>query len=242
MARSASFRLGPCPRLAQDSPVRVASWVFVLCAALGAVGVFLPSIELRLQGSSVSKRTDRSLYQIASDRQLARRLLAMYRKSAKRRVGGEIVRTVTPRIHGHARGALDDARDAMDTLDDVSDDDVRTAGIVLIAALATLLGLDVLMAGLVFGELMRGSFRRGRHVAALLASLLVTAIAIVLHLACREAVWQANDEVSRTVLSLGPGAYVVPAAAIAAFFVAIILVAKRRRGPVPVLGRRMARR
>jgi hypothetical protein len=120
----------------------------------------------------------------------------------------------------------------MDTLDDVSDDDVRTAGIALVATLCVLLGLDAAIAALVFGAVMRGSYRRGRFVAALVAQLLVAAIAIALHIACREAVWEANDEVSRTVLTLGPGAYVVPIAAVAGLVTAIALVARRRR-PAP---------
>lgn len=41
--------------------------------------------------------------QIASDRQLARRLLTMYRGSSRRRVGGELVRTVAPRIRRPSR-------------------------------------------------------------------------------------------------------------------------------------------
>lgn len=208
--------------------MRVASWVFVLCAVLGSAGVFLPSIELQLRGSAVSRRTELSLYRIAADRKTARHLLAMYRSSSKRQLGAKLLHTVSPRVGGRVRAALDDARDAMDTLDDVSDDDARLAGIVLIAALGALLGLEAIAAALVFGELMRGSFRRGRHAAALIAAVLVTAIAVALHLACREIVWEANDEVSRTVLTLGPGAYVLPIAAIAGFFLAIVLVAKRR--------------
>jgi hypothetical protein len=204
--------------------VRVASWVFVLCAALGAVGVFLPSIELRLGGSSVSKRTELSLYRIASDRELARRLLAMYRGSSKRRVGADLVRTVSPRVGGRIRATLADVRDAMDTLDEVSDHDAWTAGTVLVAALCALLGLEAIIAGLLVGELVRGSRRRGRYIAALIASVLAAAIALALHLACREAIWQANDEVSHAILSLGPGAYVVPGAAIAALILAIAIV------------------
>jgi len=223
--------------------VRAASWVFVLCAVLAGIGVFLPSIDLRVDGSVVSKRADLSLYKIASDRELARRLLAMYRGSAHRRVGGKIVRGLSPRVGGRARAALGDARDAMDTLDDVSDDDVRTAGIALVAALGALLGLAALAAALVFGALMRAgpsrdpagrdrSAGRGRLIAALVAQVVVTAIAIALHLACREAVWEANDEVGRTVLALGPGAYVIPIAAAAGLVTAIALVA-RRPGPRP---------
>jgi hypothetical protein len=230
MTGSGPFRLGPRPRLDQDNPVRVASWVFVLCAVLGAVGVFLPSIELQVSGSSVSKRTDLSLYKVASDRERARWLLARYHGSSKRKVGADLLRKVSPHVGGRVRSAIGDARDAMDTLDDVSDDDLRTAGIALIATLSLLLGLEALITALVVNELVRGSYRRSRYIIALIASLLVTAIAIALHLACREAVWEANDEVSRTILSLGPAAYLIPITAIASLLLAIGIIRKLPAG------------
>jgi lysylphosphatidylglycerol synthetase-like protein (DUF2156 family) len=208
--------------------VRVASWTFVLCTALGAVAVFLPSIELRGAGE-VTKHAQLSLHAASTDRELVRKLIAAYHGNSKRHLGATFLHKVTPRASGRPRAALEDARDAMDTLDDVSDDDVRTAGTIFTIALWTLLGLDAVMAGLVFGELMRGVFRRGRLVVALAASVVVAAIAIALHLACREAVWQANDEVGRTALVLAAGAYVLPIAAVAALIAAIVLVARRRR-------------
>lgn len=218
--------------------MRVASWVFVLCAMLVGIGVFVPSLELPVHDRAVHKRTDLSLYKIASDRERARKLLALYRGSSQRRIGGKIARTLSPRVGGRAHAALGDALDAMDTLDEVSDDDVRTAGIALIAALCALLGLEALALLLVFGELMRigptrqpggrgRGHRRGRLVAALIAQVPVTAIAVGLYLVCREAAWQANDEVGRTVLVLGPGAYFVLIAGIAGLVTAIVLVARR---------------
>jgi hypothetical protein len=222
--------------------VRAASWIFVLCAVLVGIGVFLPSLELPVDDRAVHKRTDLSLYKIASDRERARKLLAMYRASSKRRTGGHIARTLAPRVGGRARAALGDALDAMDTLDDVSDDDVRFAGIALIAALCVLLGLEALALVLVFGALMRAGpaprdpargrrYRRGRMVAAMIAQVAVTAIAVALFVVCREVVWQANDEVGRTVLVLGPGAYVLPVAAVIGFVAAIVLVARRSAPP-----------
>jgi hypothetical protein len=209
--------------------VRVASWMFVLCAVLCVIGVFLPSIQLRPGGAAVSKRVELSLYKVASDRAVARRLIAVYRASHHRQLGADLVHGVSSRVGGRARAALDDARDALTAVDDVSDDDVRTAGIALVAALCALLGLDALMVALVFGELMRGSRRRGRYIVVVVASVIAAAIAVALHLACREAVWQANDEVGRSALSLGPGAYVLPIAALAAFALAVLLVARRSR-------------
>jgi hypothetical protein len=195
-----------------DTAVRLASWILVIAAVLGAVGVVLPSVELQLAGKSVSRRTQISLYTASRDRELVRRLVAAYHASSNRKVSGDLVRTATPRVGGRLRSALQDARDAMDTLDDTSDDDIRTAGTVFTVALAALLALDALMILLVFPSVMRGSLRRGPLIGALVASLLVTAIAIALHLACREAVWRANDEVGRTTVALAAGAYVIPLA------------------------------
>jgi hypothetical protein len=54
-------------------------------------------------------------------------------------------------------------------------------------------------------------------------------IAVALHIGCREAVWQANDEVGYTTLALGPGAYLLPLAAIAALAIAIGKLRAARR-------------
>ena len=207
--------------------MRVASWVVVLAAVVGAVGVFLPSIELQLAGKAVSRRTQLSLYTASRDRELVRKLVIAYHASSQRQLGGEVLRKVTPHVGGRVRSALDDARDAMDALDDTSDDDVRSAAIVFTAALAALLALDGLMILLVFPQLMRGAFRRGPVVAALAASVLAAAIAVALHVACREAIWQANDEVGRTTLVLAAGAYVIPLAAITGLAAAIALLVRR---------------
>jgi hypothetical protein len=208
--------------------VRLASWVFVIAAVLGAIGVFLPSVELQLGGTSVSRRTRISLYTASRDRDLVRRLIAAYHTSSKRKLSGDLVRTVSPRVGGRVRSVLEDARDAMDMLDDTSDDDVRTAGAGFTAALAALLALDAVMILLVFPSLMRGTFRRGPLIGALVASLLATAIAGALHLACREAVWRANDEVGVTTVALAAGAYVIPLAALVNLAAAIALLRRRR--------------
>ena len=211
--------------------VRVVSWAFVLCTVLCAIGAFLPSVELRIAGQAVSKGTRLSLYAASTDRDLVRKLIAAYHRSHARKTSADLVRVVSPKVHGRARAALDDIRDAMDTLDDTSDSDVRTAGMVFTAALWTLLGLDALMVLLVFTGLVRGTFRSGRLRLALALSVLVAAIAVALHVACREVVWEANDEVGRAVLALAVGAYLIPLAALAALASAVVLVIRQSRRP-----------
>jgi len=215
--------------------VRVASWAYVLCAVLVAVALFLPSFELRA-GGRISKRTERSLHQVSADRAMIHRMLVAYHSSGKRKLGTKIVRAVTPRATGRPRAALEDARDAMDTLDDVTDDDIKQAGRILTIVVWSVIGLEVLMILLVFGELARERYRRWRHVIALLGALVVALTAIALHVVSREAAWQVNDEIGRTILVLGPGAYAMPLAAIGGLIAAVVLVT-RRAAPPPVTAR-----
>lgn len=210
--------------------LRATSWVFIVAAVAVALGLFLPALQVRPGGAVISKRAELSLYEISRDRHTLRRLLAIYHGSARRDVGGKLIRAVTPKLTGKSRAALEDARDAMDTLDDLSDDDIRKAGTALTATVWGLVGLQVLLVLLVFGEVMTGAFRRWRLALVALGALLSTAVAIGLHLACREAAWQANDEVGRTIATLGPGAYLSAAAAIASLLCAVVLIAKRRGG------------
>jgi hypothetical protein len=215
--------------VAQHSAVRVTSWIFVLCAALGIVGAFLPSVELELRGTAVSERTQLSLYEASSNRERVRELIAAYHRSTRRELGGDVLRAASQRTAGRLRGAIDGARDAMETLDYVSEDDVRTAGTIFTVTLWSLLGLEALIVLLVFPQLMRGSYRRARLVAALATAVVVAAIAIALHAACREAVAQANAEVGGTTLALAAGAYVIPLAAVAALVAAVVLIVRSRR-------------
>jgi hypothetical protein len=194
----------------------------VLCAALGIVGAFLPSVELTLRGQAVSERTQVSLYEASANRERVRELMDAYRRSARRELGGDLLRAASQRTSGRLRGAIDGARDAMDTLDHVGEDEVRTAGTLFTVTLWSLLGLEALIVVLMFPQLIRGSYGRGRLVAALATAVVVAAIA--LHAACREAVAQANAELGRTTLVLAAGAYVIPLAAVAALVAALILV------------------
>jgi hypothetical protein len=96
---------------------------------------------------------------------------------------------------------------------------------------------------LVIPQLMRASYRRGPLVAGLVTSVLAAAVAVALHIACRYAIWQANDEVGRTTLVLAAGAYVIPLAALLGLGAAIALVVRRPATPramVPRDGRRVS--
>lgn len=206
--------------------MRVAAWLLVACAMLGAVSLFVPSFELQAHGR-ISKRAELSLYAAGQRREVMRRMLAGYRSTSHRKLGGEAVRKAAPRAGGRTREALEDVRDAMDTLDGLTDDDVRTAGIGLVAAVWTLVGLEAVLAGLVFVGLVRSGHRRGRLIGALIVAVVVAALASALHVGVQLAAWEANDEVGRNVVALAPGAYLLPAAALLGLVLAIGLVAKR---------------
>ena len=205
-------------------------WIFVACAVLAAVGAFVPSLELEVHGLT-SRRASLSLYKAARDRELARALYGRYARSAGRVWGESATSALLPHLGRH-KAHLDDAQDAMQTLDELDDADVRHAGQAIAAAVWTLLAACALMAALAFGELMRGEPRARRLYAAGALAVLVAALGIAAHVGCREAVFEANDELGGRALALGYGAYLIPAAACAALGAitgAVVLLRRSRR-------------
>jgi hypothetical protein len=193
--------------------VRVVSWIFVVCAFASATGIFMPSLEVTLVRS---KYGNVSLYEVSTHRALATKLIAAYHKSRGR--------ALTEILLEHSKNEYaGDASDAMSTLDSVSDRDVRTAGTALVAILWAFLALQAVMGLLVLGSLVGDVYRKRRLVLVAALSAVSTAIAIGLRLVCGEAVFQANDEVGRTVLGVGPGATVMVVAS-AVGLVAIVTV------------------
>ena len=209
--------------------MRVASWVFIACAAVALICVFLPSIELSVHGIT-TRRATLSLYKVSTDRDLARALFGRYSRSSGRRVGEALTSALVPRM-GSNKAHLDDAQDAMSTLDEFSDADVKHAGWAITSAVWALIVLSIGMAALVLGELLRHEYRTRRAIYAALIAVVVAALAIGSHLGCREAVWQANDEIGRDLMSLAAGAYLLPLAglgALAAIITANVLARRAR--------------
>lgn len=224
--------------------MRAPAWIFLICTVLTVIGVFLPSVEVPVTSTTIGKRTSLSLYQANTNRELVRKLVMNYHRSSSRPIGAALIGVMSPRIGGKLKSYLGDARDAMDTLDGVTDDDAKTLGKVLAITVWTFLLLHAVMAALVFGEAMRvkDGFRTGRIIAALAVSVVVTAVAIAIHLVCKEAVFEANDEVGREALGLAVGAYMIPIASIAGSLAIIALLVQRLRWkppldvPVPAIG------
>ncbi len=209
--------------------MRIAAWIFVVCTAASAIGVFLPSVELELAGKAVSKRTSLSLYRAYTDRDVAQKLIAGYERNTKKRFGAAILTAIMPHTSGRLNGALDDATSAMGTLDGITADDVKTGGTIFAITLWAFLGFHALMGGLVFGELMSEGFRRRRIVIALVIAVLVAAIGVATCLAAREVVWEANDELGATAFGTGFGAYLTPCGGVAALIAVAVLLAQHIR-------------
>lgn len=214
--------------------MRASAWIFLVCTALGAIGVFLPSVELPITGTTIARRTSLSLYQANTNRELVRRVVMNYHRSSSRPIGAALITVMSPRLGGKLKGYLGDARDAMETIDGITDEDAKTLGKVLAITVWTFLVLHGVMGGLVFAEAMRvHGFRTGRIIAALAVSVIVTALAIAIYLGSKQAVFEANDEVGRGALGLAVGAYMTPLASIGGMIAVLALLVQRLRLKVP---------
>ena len=209
--------------------------MFIVCTLFGAIGVFLPSFEMHAGGVSLGRRTTLSLYQASTNREFARKLLYGYHRSSGKRVGAALTAALMPRVGSRMKSHLDDVRDAMSTLDDVSDDDAKTGAKVLVITVWSLLFLHFVMAALLFTDAANDVFRRGRVIGAGCLSLLLTGAAFAIHVIDRDAVWEANDEIGKSVFDLGLGAYMTPIAAaaglVAVMFVLVQSIRSRQLGP-----------
>jgi hypothetical protein len=208
--------------------IRVTAWAFVVCAVLGAIGVILPSFELDIHGLRLGRKTSLSLYQAHRDRDFVRRALAAYRRYGRRQqledlTGAKLPPQLADRAH------LGDAHDAMTSLDAVSDDDVKSADRILAIAIWAFLALQAITAGLVFAGNVRGEHRRGALIGALALAVVVAAAAIAIHIACRQVVWEANDDLGYAAFGLALGAYVIPVASIGTVIAGIALLVQRKR-------------
>lgn len=215
--------------------MRAVAWVVIVATVLGAIALFLPSLELRIAGKAVSRRTAVSLYKVAHDRALVRKLIATYHRSEKRKLGDRLIHAASPHVDGElahhlgrVRDAFDDTRDAMDTLDDTSDEDVRAATTMFTIIVWTLLGLDAVLVLVVAVPLIGGQGRRGGGVLTIASAFLIAAISIALHALCRVVAWEANDEIGHSAVALTAGAYLLPIAAVLGLVAAIARVVSAR--------------
>lgn len=211
--------------------MRVVSWLFVLCALAAATGVFMPCLELT---AIKTKHGSLSLYDAASHRAVAARVIAAYHKSHSRTLGELLTGAALKHVKNEYVG---DAHDAMTTLDDVSDQDIQHAGTGLVVVIWLFIVLQALAALLVLGQLVGDVWRRRRLLAIVGIALVNAAIGIGLHVVCKEAAFEVNDEIGKTIIGEGPGPLVMAAAScvglVAAIAVAVVQLRKRAAGTGP---------
>jgi hypothetical protein len=196
--------------------VRIASWLFVVCVAIGAAGIFVPSVELHAGEIGFGRRGALSLYQANTNREFIRKAFATYHASTHKKVAEAMLAAMMPRVGGKLHGHLDDAHSALTGADDVGDDDIRTATIALAITIWAFLGFQAAMAALVLRELMRDTFRKRPLVIAAAMAIVVAVVAVAIHVIVREAVWEANDDLGKDVVAVAFGAYMMLVAAIGA--------------------------
>jgi hypothetical protein len=209
--------------------MRLASWIFVVAAAVTALGVFLPLLEVA--GHVISKRETLSLHGAANNRAMVRKVLGAYRKHEAMR---SVVGGITPHTGGRVKDYLEDAGDAMDTLSGVSDDDAKQAGRALLILTWFVVGLAALMIALVFFDVVGGVYHRGRIIGALVLAVVLCAIALSLRIGCGMVVFEVNDEIGAEAVRLGIATIVMPLAAMTALACSIallVLYVRSRRAP-----------
>ena len=198
--------------------------MFIVCAVVAALSVFMPVLDVPVAGHVMSKRETLSLHGAASNRRLIRKLLAAYRHNSAARMSGAVADKLAPHARGRAKDYLEDAGDAMDALSGISDEDAKQAGRALLALTWIVIGLCALMAALIFFDVVTGIFHRGRIIGALVVAILVAAIAIAIRIGCGMVAFEANDELGAAVVELGVATIAMPAAAISAVLSGIALL------------------
>jgi len=211
--------------------MRLASWIFVVAAAVTALGVFLPLLEVA--GHVISKRETLSLHGAANNRAMVRKVLGAYRKYEVMGMR-PAVNKITPHTGGRVKDYLEDADDAMDTLSGISDDDAKQAGRALLILTWFVIGLAAVMIALVFFDVVGGVYHRGRIIGALVLAVVLFAIALVVRIGCGMVVFEVNDEIGSEAVRLGIATMVMPIASITALACSIALLVlhvRSRRAP-----------
>lgn len=209
--------------------MRIASYLFVVCAVLASIGMFMPAIQLEVGGAALGHRTTESVYSMQSEEGFARRMLARYKASKRMHVGKRIASKIMPHAGKVLRGHLDDVTSAMSTLDDVSDEDVKNAATTVAITLWVFLGLELVGAVLVFTDAVSGRYRKGRMAVALITSLLAAIIGVAIPIVLTIASSELNDDIGYDLMHLAFGAFVVPLAAVGGFAAIVAALVARGR-------------
>lgn len=206
-------------------------WVFLVCAAFSAGAVFMPNIEIQLGGTTLGKHMSLSLYETSMKRDEVRAFFSSYSKVHGKKKAEQLLGKLGSHLGKKVKSHIDDVKDAMETLDEVTDDDIQTVATILSITMWSFLALSGLMIALVFIEMMRLSVRRSRIIVGLVLSTITTAVAIGIHVTYRIVIAEANDELGGHPFALSVGAYVLPIAAVAGLAALIVALVKWRTAP-----------
>ena len=206
-------------------------FAFVVCALLCCVGLFLPAGRLTVAaGSPAEQERSISLWTLGGSKDSVRRFIDGFKGSSAKQLGKVVLGKVAPRLKGRLGSQATDVHDAMVALDEVRDEDVETVGTAAAITVWSLLGLNLLIAGLLIKTDPQTGRGRWRVFVALALALVLAAAGVATHLVLRTVVAAGNDELGYPMLSLRAGAYLIPIAAIAGTVAVIaLLVAFVRR-------------
>ena len=211
--------------------MRIAAWLSIVFAVLSAIAEFLPGIELQVGGVTLGKRAKVSLYTAARDRDVVKTLIERYHALGGKSTGEKAADFVLSHAHKKATKAhVDDARDAMSTLDDVQGSDIQLAGRALVGVTFGYFAIVVAFVLLMFGATDEAKFSRKRAIGGLAVAVVLAAVAIAVHVGWSMGLAEVNDEIGGESFVLGIGAYLMPVGAVAALGCAIatlVLHAKR---------------
>ncbi len=202
--------------------MRFAAWLSIAFALASTLAIFLPGIELQVNGVSLGKRASVSLYTATRERDLVRTLLDKYHAAGKRKLGEQAADVLLEHAAKHAKKAhIDDARDAMATLDDVSDSDLKVAGRALVGLTWGYPALVAILVFMLFGATNEQTFATRRAIGGVVLGVLVAASAVAVYLGWSTALAEANDELGVQLFGLGVGAIMMPVCGVIALAGAI---------------------
>lgn len=217
--------------------MQLAARATVFLALLGVLAVFLPVGQIDVAGGWGRAATSRSFYQIGRSTGAIRELIAEYQASTAKKIGARALDKIAPRLRGKAGSAASDVQDAMSTLDELRDEDVKLVGTIVSTVMWSLIGLNLAVVILLYG--VNAATSRLRVAAAVLAAFLVGVLSVALYLVLDRVVVEANAEIGAPVFLLRFGAYLIPLAGAGMFLAAIAMVVGyvRTRGQMAAMAR-----
>lgn len=219
--------------------MRIAAWAFVVCTVVSTIAIFVPAIEIEIHvgGKKLGKTEAMSLWQLNTSRDKLARFVETFRANKARKAGAKIADKIGSKLSGKLGSTARELRDGLEGVDSVKNEDIKTLGIVLSIATYTLLALELLILGVMFGDTVKGRFRKGRVIIALIAAFIAAGVTIALCIGLSIGADTGTSELGLSAVSLTTraGTYLMPIGASLALVAAIVLLVQivRTAGAVP---------